>query len=428
MKNCKNTSIVSMILILVPLLLNACTQIIIDVDYTSETIMERFVSEIEADKAEILSQEKDETLAALPSETFVYERSPDFFIWTGIWNGLDVYLDDPGLLETYQIMSEIEGNTAEDIRSKLENQYQSENISMEIEGDTITVYEQKQMDGMTGDLTSKITYTYLKDIAQTVYRKPANWYIFQAEGETNYPFLLFRGVNEGKFGTSLSYFKFLRSADIENYSWSETEWIQMFPATTDISSVAAHIINHGRPIIFNWSGDWNNLLYNLDKECWEEIYKVLAEEKGCTTEEIMAILKEEYYSDVVAMGNRHNILGFEGRTYTMQSEWVNYSFAEIVYAYVGSETTEWGTWYIFEAESWEINVNYRKNAKVYPVMLLSKVEEDTENTENCHYHYRYGNNAEDLLAMEGWLPTMVNPWYSYQEVIELLKSHDRSAN
>ncbi len=171
-----------------------------------------------------------------------------------------------------------------------------------------------------------------------------------------------------------------------------------------------------------------NLQYDLNEERWVEVYETLAEEKGCTSEEVMVTLKEQYNSDVVAMRNTHNRLSFEETTFTMQSEWVNFPLVDIIYEYTGRVTTEWEIWYVFEAESWKIYSPYEENVEVYPVMLLTRVEEEAESTDDRHFHYRYGDNAEELLAMEGWLPTMVYPWHSYQGLLELLKTHDRPAD
>ncbi|GEM_PF-5430533 len=204
----------------------------------------------------------------------------------------------------------------------------------------------------------------------------------------------------------------------------------MYPAATDISSAAAHIINHGRPIISKWGGEWNNFQLHLKEEDWEKVYETLAKEMSCTVEEVRVSLETQYHSDVVAMRNTNNKLSFEEITFTMQSEWVNFPVAEIVYAYVGRMTTEEETWYVFEAESWESYPSEEEDAEVgvYPVMMLSKVEEDANNEDNRHFHYRYGDSVEELLAMKDWLPTMVYPWYSYEGSLELLRSHDRSAD
>lgn len=121
------------------------------------------------------------------------------------------------------------------------------------------------------------------------------------------------------------------------------------------------------PILSHWGAEWNNLQLDLSEEAWDQVYEMLAEEKGCTAEAVRTALKEQYHSDIVAMRNRHNRLCFEEITFTMSSEWVNFQIAEIVYIYAGRVTTEWETWYVFEAELWGTFSALTDRGEAYPV-------------------------------------------------------------
>lgn len=50
---------------------------------------------------------------------------------------------------------------------------------------------------------------YLDEIERSRYEEPVNWYIFQAESETEYPYFVFRGKNEQKTETILPHFESL---------------------------------------------------------------------------------------------------------------------------------------------------------------------------------------------------------------------------
>ncbi|EGY77460.1 ZinT/AdcA family metal-binding protein [Peptoniphilus indolicus] len=154
----------------------------------------------------------------------------------------------------------------------------------------------------------------------------------------------------------------------------------------------------------DWEGTWNNFGAYLDDPAVQPAFEEVAKRDGITAEEAKAKLLERRnceFNGMVVKGDTITFLdGFEDKG--------GKEVASAEYKLTDEHKTQHGshelTWYTFESEG----------AK-YPVLLLMEVHGEEELT---HFHMRYGNNAEELLAMDDWFPTFVKPNSTMDQIIE----------
>lgn len=153
----------------------------------------------------------------------------------------------------------------------------------------------------------------------------------------------------------------------------------------------------------DWNGQWNSFLgYMDDKELEEPIAK-LAEKRGVTVEQFKAMPAKMMETDVGAMSIKDGEItffdGFEARG--------GKEFDKAVYEFVKSHTLKFG--------ETEFQMHEFKSEKAkYPVLLMT----DAENEEGMvHFHVRFGNSAEELIANEMWYPTFVTPSITYEQLM-----------
>lgn len=153
----------------------------------------------------------------------------------------------------------------------------------------------------------------------------------------------------------------------------------------------------------DWEGTWNNFGAYLDDPALDSAFKEVAKRDGITAEEAKAKLLERRNCEF-------NGMVFKGDTITFLDNFEDKDGKEIAsaeYKLTGEHKTQHGshelTWYTFESEG----------AK-YPVLLLMEVHGEEELT---HFHMRYGNNADELLAKDDWFPTFVKPNSTMDQIV-----------
>lgn len=158
--------------------------------------------------------------------------------------------------------------------------------------------------------------------------------------------------------------------------------------------------------IAEWEGSWNDMSAYLDDPALEDAFKVAAEKDGVTPEQAKAELMERRKTEFAGFkveGDKVTFLdGFEdkGGKEIASSE---YKFVKSYEAQHGAHTL---TWDAFEATS--------PDAK-YPVLLMMPVHGEEA---LIHFHMRYGDDAEKLLAMDDWFPTYIKPNSTTEQLVE----------
>lgn len=144
----------------------------------------------------------------------------------------------------------------------------------------------------------------------------------------------------------------------------------------------------------------------LDDEQLQDAFKKLAEKEGVTAEEA----KEKY---VAKRKCDFNGMVFEGDTVTLLDGFQDKggkAVSESKYEYVETYQVKHGNydleWHMFKAVDEKAQ---------YPVLLLMGVHGEEALT---HFHLRYGKDAAELLAMEGWYPTFVKPASTYDQLAQ----------
>lgn len=133
--------------------------------------------------------------------------------WEGLWNSLDTYLDDEGLAEAYATLAERDGGTAEEVQESFQTRYQSDIISLKIEGDTVTFYSAVQgAEASDADKIAEATYTY---VAEMPTEMGFSFHQFAADGESEYPVLLLIEVGEDVPGETMRHFHFRYGSDVD---------------------------------------------------------------------------------------------------------------------------------------------------------------------------------------------------------------------
>ncbi|MDO5733904.1 MAG: ZinT/AdcA family metal-binding protein [Eubacteriales bacterium] len=156
-----------------------------------------------------------------------------------------------------------------------------------------------------------------------------------------------------------------------------------------------------------WDGEWNNMGAYLDDEELQEGFVTLAERENVTPEEAKAAYVEKRHCEfdgLIIEGDKVRFLNaFPAAENAEELSAVEYEFVE-------SHTVQHGNfelqWFVFKAKE--------ADAK-YPVLLMMEVHGEESMT---HFHMRYGDDVDELMAKEGWYPTFVKPNTTTQQLLE----------
>ena len=147
----------------------------------------------------------------------------------------------------------------------------------------------------------------------------------------------------------------------------------------------------------NWAGRWNNFASYFENEGVQEAYAKKAEtdEEGKTAEEIKDnyINGETYKCDIPAMVIEGDEIAFYDASLTDDAE----PTAKAAYAFMGM---------VKDANDREFAHFEAVGDAPYKAFLLLPAEADIPGETMMHFHFRYGDDAESLLAKDGWYATM----------------------
>lgn len=155
----------------------------------------------------------------------------------------------------------------------------------------------------------------------------------------------------------------------------------------------------------DWDGTWNNMGAYLDDEELEQAFKDLGEREGMSAEEA----KEEFaeggkinFDGIVIEGNKVTLLdGFEDEGGQVLKE-LEFEYKDSKVVKHGNFDTEW---FAFESG----------HDGEYKNLIMMPVHGEEALT---HFHLRYGEDLDEILADEDWYPVLVRPNSTYDQLYE----------
>lgn len=155
----------------------------------------------------------------------------------------------------------------------------------------------------------------------------------------------------------------------------------------------------------DWNGTWNNITPYLDEEEVQVAYEELADRENTTKEEAKENFKEKVSTDFTTM----EIDGDEITYLDGLKDEGGKEIEKVKYEYKGEHVMEHGgeelAWYEFKAI---------EEADHDVILLIDIHGEETM----PHFHFRYGDDAEELMNMEDWYPTLIKPTTTLDQVYE----------
>lgn len=155
----------------------------------------------------------------------------------------------------------------------------------------------------------------------------------------------------------------------------------------------------------DWDGTWNNMGAYLNDAELEQAFIDLAEREEVSVEEAKTNFVE---------GGKINFDGLviEGNKVTLLDSFKDEDgqvLKELEYEYKESRTVKHGNfdteWFVFESD----------DDGEYKNLLMMPVHGEEALT---HFHLRYGEDLDELLAAEDWYPILVRPNSTYDQLYE----------
>lgn len=156
----------------------------------------------------------------------------------------------------------------------------------------------------------------------------------------------------------------------------------------------------------DWEGEWNNMGGYLDREEVQGAFKTLAEKEKTDEATAKAAYLEKRaceFDGLKIEGDKITFLStFPSEGGDVKGEGT-YKFVEAKEVPHGNMTLSWN---VFEAEG---------DGAPYKYLLMMPIHGEEALT---HFHMRYGNDKDELLAKEGWFPTFVKPTSTNDQIID----------
>lgn len=153
----------------------------------------------------------------------------------------------------------------------------------------------------------------------------------------------------------------------------------------------------------DWNGTWNDMGSYLDDSELSGAYKEVADRDGKPAEEVKSALQKRRHCDfhgLVIDGNNMTFLDGLKDKGGKETGNASYTFKEKHIVEQGTSQIEWDEF------------SGSDGAK-YKVVLMMPIHGEETMT---HFHMRYGDSAEALLAKDGWFPTFVKPDTTYDQL------------
>lgn len=167
-------------------------------------------------------------------------------------------------------------------------------------------------------------------------------------------------------------------------------------------------------VLSDWTGTWNNFSSYFENPGIAEAYGILAEREGTSPEAVKTryVAGTTYKCDIPAIAIQGNTISFYKGLQFVAGAASNVEY-KAAYAYRGEVSVDGGgrvvTWKHFETIE---DVPYKH-------FLLLPAEADIPGETMIHFHFRYGDDLDKLLAADGWFATMI----AYDSTMDLLVNH-----
>ncbi|QWT18315.1 ZinT/AdcA family metal-binding protein [Collinsella sp. zg1085] len=159
----------------------------------------------------------------------------------------------------------------------------------------------------------------------------------------------------------------------------------------------------------DWEGTWNGFHGYLDNPELDSTYEEVAGRDSKKADEVKAEIKKKVAADftgITIKGDKISFLdGFE-KDGGKELSSATYSFVESRKVTHGGAELEWDIFKANEADA------------PYPYMVLMPVHGEEE---LVHFHLRYGNSIDDIMARDDWYPTFVAPSSTMGQIKEEIK-------
>ena len=330
--------------------------------------------------------------------------------WEGTWNNFYSFFEDPGLEEAYETLASREGIPTEQVKARYidGDTYQCEIVSLGIEGDQIIFYGETQTTAGGGDnIVSQGLFVFVGEEADANGRL---WAHFETEDSIPYTHLLLLPAEADAPGETMMHFHFRYGDDLSTLLASDGWYATMVAYDNEMPLLIGHM-THRDIELSNWEGTWNNFYSYFEDPELEEAYETLAIREGISAEQVKSryIDGETYQCEIAAFGIEGDSITFYTQAQTTEGSIENV-LATADYTYSGQVEDDFGrTWSHFEADG----------DTPYQQLFLLPAEADNPGESMMHFHFRYGNDVDELQSAEGWYATMVR----YDNDIPMLIEH-----
>ncbi|MDR0377269.1 MAG: metal-binding protein ZinT [Spirochaetaceae bacterium] len=163
--------------------------------------------------------------------------------WAGTWNNFSSYFDNPGIVRAYEILAERESKSPEDIKTRYitGTTYKCDIAALEIQGDTITFYSEKQfVSGAASHIVYTARYTYKGDVSTTSGGRVTKWKHFETDENIPYKHFIALPAEADIPGETMIHFHFRYGNDL-NQLLAADGW---FATMIAYNSTMDLLVNH----------------------------------------------------------------------------------------------------------------------------------------------------------------------------------------
>jgi zinc transport system substrate-binding protein len=168
-------------------------------------------------------------------------------------------------------------------------------------------------------------------------------------------------------------------------------------------------------VLSDWTGTWNNFSSYFDNPGITRAYEILAGREGTSPEDVKSryVTGTTYKCDIAAIGIQGDLITFYTEKQSVTGAASNIAYTAR-FAYKGEVSTGSAGGRVTIWKHFETNGNVP-----YKHFLMLPAEADIPGETMIHFHFRYGDDLDQILASEGWYATMI----AYDSTIDLLVGH-----
>lgn len=156
----------------------------------------------------------------------------------------------------------------------------------------------------------------------------------------------------------------------------------------------------------DWQGDWNSMYEYLEDTEIQSAYSTLAKneeiDEDKAKEDYLAKRKADFAGLIIDADKVTFLDNFPEKDGKTIGEGT-YKFSKTEEQMLGEHKI---TWNIFEATNEDAPYKYLTLMKIDP------------NEDLLHFHFRYGNDLDEILNKESWFPTVVSPQTTNEQLID----------